>query len=394
MTTPRNCWAAAATRRSTTGTRTARGFRLPTVRCPSRGGPARPSRANWTGSSGATARCFRSPTSRPRSGCRPAAAPSWPSPTSKTVCARNEVLREHDAELRVREGALRRIASLVAGGAASSEVFAAIAREVGRVIGLPMVALWRYEADATATVIGVLGGASASVPGRHALAAGRPDDLRQSPGDRPAGEDRRLRRRAAARSPTPPVGPGSVRAPAPRSSSTATSGARCRPTRSTPLPLPDRDRGAARRVHGAGRHGGRQQREPGAARHLAEEQAALRRVATLVARQSPPAEIFAAVAEEVGRLLRVEDTTIFRYEDDGTATVVADRGDRAVPLPIGSRMSWRATARPRSCVAPAGRRGSTTSRTPPGRSPTTRATRASAPPSAVRSWSTDGSGAR
>jgi signal transduction histidine kinase len=71
---------------------------------------------------------------------------------------------------------------------------------------------------------------------------------------------------------------------------------------------------------------------------LADEQAALRRVATLVARQSPPAEIFAAVAEEVGRLLRVEDTTIFRYEDDGTATVVADRGDRPVPLPIGSRM--------------------------------------------------------
>ena len=64
---------------------------------------------------------------------------------------------------------------------------------------------------------------------------------------------------------------------------------------------------------------------------LAEEQAALRRVATLVARESPPAEIFAAVAEEVGRLLRVEDTTIFRYEDDGTAMVVADRGDRPVP---------------------------------------------------------------
>jgi signal transduction histidine kinase len=71
---------------------------------------------------------------------------------------------------------------------------------------------------------------------------------------------------------------------------------------------------------------------------LAEEQAALRRIATLVARQSPPAEIFAAVAEEVGRVLRVEDTTIFRYEDDWTATVVADRGDRDVPLAIGSRL--------------------------------------------------------
>jgi PAS domain S-box-containing protein len=72
---------------------------------------------------------------------------------------------------------------------------------------------------------------------------------------------------------------------------------------------------------------------------LAEEQAALRRVATLVAHESPPAEVFAAVAEEVRRLLRVEDTTIFRYEDDWTATVVADRGERDVPLPIGSRLS-------------------------------------------------------
>ena len=53
------------------------------------------------------------------------------------------VLQEHDALLATREGSLRRIASLVAGGAASSDVFAAIAREVGHVIGLPLVAVWR-----------------------------------------------------------------------------------------------------------------------------------------------------------------------------------------------------------------------------------------------------------
>ena len=52
---------------------------------------------------------------------------------------------------------------------------------------------------------------------------------------------------------------------------------------------------------------------------LADEQAALRRVATLVAHESPAAEVFAAVAEEVGRLLGIEDTTIFRYEGDSTA---------------------------------------------------------------------------
>ncbi|MDX6713788.1 MAG: hypothetical protein QOH30_346, partial [Baekduia sp.] len=65
-----------------------------------------------------------------------------------------QVLRGHDAALAAREGALRRVATLVARGAASADVFAAIAREVGNVIGLPLVAVWRYERDATATVIG------------------------------------------------------------------------------------------------------------------------------------------------------------------------------------------------------------------------------------------------
>jgi hypothetical protein len=41
-------------------------------------------------------------------------------------------------------------------------------------------------------------------------------------------------------------------------------------------------------------------------RVLAEEQAALRRVATLVARGVPPEELFAAVTEEAGRLLAAD----------------------------------------------------------------------------------------
>ena len=42
---------------------------------------------------------------------------------------------------------------------------------------------------------------------------------------------------------------------------------------------------------------------------MANEQAALRRVATLVAHGVPPDEIFAAVTEEVGRLLAVDLAT-------------------------------------------------------------------------------------
>jgi signal transduction histidine kinase len=71
---------------------------------------------------------------------------------------------------------------------------------------------------------------------------------------------------------------------------------------------------------------------------LAQEQAALRRVATLVARESTPATVFAVVAEEVGRLLRTDLTVILRYETDSTASVVAAWSPSAIHLPVGMRL--------------------------------------------------------
>jgi signal transduction histidine kinase len=70
---------------------------------------------------------------------------------------------------------------------------------------------------------------------------------------------------------------------------------------------------------------------------LADEQAALRRVATLVAQATPPEEVFAAVVEEVGRLLRVELATLVRYEPGRTATSVATWGPAGENLPVGIR---------------------------------------------------------
>ena len=68
---------------------------------------------------------------------------------------------------------------------------------------------------------------------------------------------------------------------------------------------------------------------------LAEEQAALRRVATLVAAGAPPQEAFAAVAEEAGRLFLVDVAAMIRYESDGTATYVASAGGR---FAVGTRL--------------------------------------------------------
>jgi len=47
---------------------------------------------------------------------------------------------------------------------------------------------------------------------------------------------------------------------------------------------------------------------------IAAEQAALRRVATLVARGTPPEEVFAAVAGEAGGLLAVEFAVLVRHD--------------------------------------------------------------------------------
>ncbi len=61
-------------------------------------------------------------------------------------------------------------------------------------------------------------------------------------------------------------------------------------------------------------------------RKLTQEQAALRRLATAVARGVAPADIFRTAAEEIGPLLGADETSVVRFEPDGTATVLARVG--------------------------------------------------------------------
>jgi signal transduction histidine kinase len=71
---------------------------------------------------------------------------------------------------------------------------------------------------------------------------------------------------------------------------------------------------------------------------VVEEQRALRRVATLVARGAPPSEVFATVASEVGSVLGADHTNVVRYEPDNTATVVGywndPRVSKVMPPPM------------------------------------------------------------
>ena len=78
--------------------------------------------------------------------------------------------------------------------------------------------------------------------------------------------------------------------------------------------------------------------------HLAEveaEQAALRRIATLLAKSVPPNEVFDAVVDEVRLLMRVDGAVLGRYEADKTVTVLALSAEAGaqVALPVDKNFS-------------------------------------------------------
>ncbi|MDX6292463.1 MAG: hypothetical protein QOH50_1538, partial [Kribbellaceae bacterium] len=78
---------------------------------------------------------------------------------------------------------------------------------------------------------------------------------------------------------------------------------------------------------------------PTRAHQIFGEQAALRRVATLVARVAAPEEVFAAVTEEAGRLLGAHHATMSRYDPDGAIRVVAAWCSTGAAFPVGTRWS-------------------------------------------------------
>ena len=73
-------------------------------------------------------------------------------------------------------------------------------------------------------------------------------------------------------------------------------------------------------------------------RELVTEQAALRQVATLVARESSPDQLFAAVTEQVALVFDVPHVRMVRYEPKGSVVVAGSSEEGALdkPFPIGS----------------------------------------------------------
>ena len=65
---------------------------------------------------------------------------------------------------------------------------------------------------------------------------------------------------------------------------------------------------------------------------LADQQAALRRVATLVARGVSPAEIYPTAVAELSRGLKVQNVTLLRYAQEGAHVVVGARDENCDPI--------------------------------------------------------------
>ena len=74
-------------------------------------------------------------------------------------------------------------------------------------------------------------------------------------------------------------------------------------------------------------------------RRLAAEQAALRRLATLVARGVEPSEVFGAVADEMRRCVPADTAGLWRFESDREITIVAAAADpeALTRWPVGTR---------------------------------------------------------
>jgi PAS domain S-box-containing protein len=232
-------------------------------------------------------------------------------------------------------GALRRVAALVARGVPSDELFTAVAAEVAVLFDVPLVGVFRYEPDLTVTVVAASAelsphvGSSASLPPddpsvvASVRRTGRPvslDDWREV-GAAGAGSDGELGVGWALG--VPVVVEGQVW------------GAVTLGLREGRSPLPVETVGHVTSfadIVATAIANAEARAEFG---RLVEEQASLRRVATLVARGTRPAEVFAAVAEEVGRVMDVDSTSIIRYEADGTGTVVAISGENIL-TPAGS----------------------------------------------------------
>jgi len=235
------------------------------------------------------------------------------------------------------QAALRRVAMLVARGARPSTVFAAVAREVGRVLpAADFTMVGRYDLDHAVEVVGSWSRAgSPDLIGRRSELGGRNVSTLVSKRNEPARVDHLAEGGDAVTEAAREIGLRSS-AGAPISIEGRLWGVMiATSTRDNALPSGVEQRLAAFTELIATALANAQAREE--LRQVADEQAALRRVATLVARGASAPALFRAVAEEITLLLPADATVLSRYDPDGFLTRVGTWSRSGVSLPPGER---------------------------------------------------------
>src|SRR4051794_23804830 len=245
-------------------------------------------------------------------------------------------LRSELARLADEQAALRRVATLVAEDVAPEELFGAVAREVGTLLGGDFAGLARFEDD------GVVPVGAWAADGEHPPFPARWPSVQGDPARTIA------TRRAATR------WHGWTGVPGPIAAYLRAIGVRS--TVGTPIVVKGRLWGAMalHSKHPAAFPPDTESRMQqftelvstaiansearAEVTRLAEEQAALRRVATLVAREASQVEVFSAIAEEIGRMPGVDECRMMRFENDVTGLLVSGWGEADGAFPIGSRV--------------------------------------------------------
>jgi GAF domain-containing protein len=239
------------------------------------------------------------------------------------------------------QAALRRVATLVARGASSTEVFDAVAQEVAQVLEVANATVGRYDdAGTVMTVLAAFGQRPDSFqPGsrwpldgpsmsREVLRTGRPvrfDDYTKLQGSL---ADLAREQGFAQAAGAPIMVDGRVWGViATTSDGTLPDDLEDRLAEFTGL--------VATAIANSEAHD--------ELTRLADEQAALRRVATLVAAGAPPAEVFEAVSAEVAALIPADGSALTRYEADGTVTALSGWAPEAGYRYVGRRFELEGT---------------------------------------------------
>jgi signal transduction histidine kinase len=248
----------------------------------------------------------------------------------------NAESRARLARLAEEQAALRRVATLVAQSTPPEDLFTAVVEEVGQLFPVHMAMMGRYEAEGTLACVATWGVADSFPAGSRRELGGsnlgtivcetgrsaRLDDYSESASGQLGDIARVSHIRSSVATPIMVEG---------RLWGLIAAGS----MGEEPLPADSEARLASFTELVATAIANAESRV--ALARLADEQAALRRVATLVARGVSPEEVFAAVTEEIGLLLPVNLAILGRFEGDGTGTCVASWGAGSVRFPVGSR---------------------------------------------------------